>query len=370
MLKLAESHLLSINPYVPGRSIQDNSSQMPWAKLGSNENCLGASVQALEAASLALRSTHLYPSGRRHYLIEHLAYSMRNFNIKNNQIALGNGSSELILDLVRALVSTQEAVLFPWPTFVMYRLATRVQGAKEWALSNQADMSIDLESMALKAQAKNLIPTKLIFLPNPNNPTGNYINEKKLDNFISQIPDDVIIVIDEAYREYVMAPDYPNALKYALYRPRTVVLRTFSKAYALAGLRIGYAIGDEAIISVLGRIRDPFNVNCVAQEAAIAALNDKAHLLKSIEHNSTYMPLLNRILVDAGFMSYPSVGNFIMAKKASFMPPIAELCERLYEKGVVVRGLKEFGLDDHIRVSVGTLNEILQLQESLSTLWL
>jgi len=365
MLKLVESHLLSLDPYVPGLPVDGTSLVRSWAKLGSNENCLGPSPHALEAAKKSLKSAHFYPNAKRGELVSEICRHMKDYTIKKNQVALGNGSSELIINLVRGLLSHREKVLYGWPSFVMYRIAARIHGCQEIAAPTNNTMSFDLDLMLEEAKKNSATPVKLIFLPNPNNPTGNYINEKTLDDFVYALPKDVVLVIDEAYFEYVVEKDYPNGLKYALSRPRTIVLRTLSKAYGLAGLRIGFAIGDEKIIDILCRIRDPFNVNSVAQSAAVAALRDTEHVRRSVEHNRRFMPQLNRVLTDAGFMTYPSVGNFLMAQPALKMPQIAEICSALYRKGVVIRDLKDFGLKNHARISVGTAQEISQLREVL-----
>ena len=310
MLKLVEPHLLSLDPYVPGLPIDKTFPISSWAKLGSNENCLGPSPYALEAASKCLKSAHIYPNSRRGELIDEICNNLSDFSIKTSQVALGNGTSELIINLVRGLLSHQEKVLYGWPSFVMYRIAARTHGCQEVAIPTDNHMAFDLEAMLEETRNRNLAPVKLIFLPNPNNPTGNYINQNTMDNFADNLPEDVVLGNHEAYFEYVTKKDYPNGLKYALQRPRTVVLRTLSKAYGLAGLRVGFAVGDEKIIDLLCRIRDPFNVNSVAQCAAIAALKDRAHVVRSVEHNTKFLPLLRNILSDAGFVTYASVGNF------------------------------------------------------------
>ena len=365
MLKLVESHLLSLDPYVPGLPIDTSSLITSWAKLGSNENCLGPSPFVLEAASKSLKSTHIYPNAKRGELIASICDYLSEYNIKASNVALGNGTSELIINLVRGLLSHQEKVLYGWPSFVMYRVAARIHGCQEIAVPTNDHMAFDLEAMLYEARRASLAPVKLVFLPNPNNPTGNYINQSTLDNFVNSLPEDVVLVIDEAYFEYVVEKDYQSGLKYALNRPRTVVLRTFSKAFGLAGLRIGFAVGDEKIVDLLCRIRDPFNVNSIAQSAAIAALKDPQHVCRSVQHNSLFMPKLKRVLGDAGFVTYPSVGNFVMVRPGSHMPDITEICRALYRKGIVIRALKDFGLEKYARISVGTAQEIAQLSEGL-----
>jgi histidinol-phosphate aminotransferase len=365
MLKLVESRFLSLDPYVPGLSIDNTSSVTSWAKLGSNENCLGPSPYALEAVNKSLKSIHIYPNLKRRELVAEICRYLGNYNIKTSNLALGNGTSELIINLVRGLLSSHQAVLYAWPSFVMYKIAARIHGCQEKAIKLKSDMTFDLDAMLDAVRYTNYAPVKLVFLPNPNNPTGDYINNNKLDYFIAHLPEDIVLVVDEAYFEYVTKKDYSSAMKYALSRPRTVVLRTFSKAYGLAGLRIGFAVGDENIINLLCRIRDPFNVNIIAQSAALAALQDHEHVQRSIEHNNLFLPKLRRSLDDLGFVTYPSVGNFLMLKPNLAMPDITKIAQALYRKGVVIRTLKDFGLEHHARVSVGTAQEIAQLLEGL-----
>ncbi len=189
----------------------------------------------------------------------------------------------------------------------------------------------------------------------------------ELAYFVTEIPKDVVLVIDEAYLEYVAEKDYPNGLIYALSRPRTLVLRTFSKVYGLAGLRLGYAIGDRDVINVLCRIRDPFNVNSVVQHAAIAALDDNEHVKRSIQHNLQYKPILAEGLSEFGFSIINGAGNFLLAKRDMSMPSIADLCKRLMLEGVIIRPLDNYDLEEFVRISVGTKDEIMQLFSALKT---
>lgn len=360
MLQLAQSHLMSLKPYVPGRSIELNFKVSRWTKLASNENCLGSSKAAIEAAIKALNKAHLYPNERRHQVIAKICQHYEHFHVETNQVALGNGSSELIINLVRGLLGPQEAMLYSWPTFVMYRIAAQAEGRISIPVPAKADMSYDLVSMVDKIHQSDH-PIKLVFLANPNNPTGNYLNKDELDDLVAAIPKDVVLVIDEAYFEYVIKADYPNSLVYALSRPRTIVLRTFSKVYGLAGLRLGYAIGDPEIIDILCRIRDPFNVNAMVQLSAIAALEDQQHVKRSIQHNLENKPKISLGLTKRGFLVHEGVGNFVIAKRNATMPVIADLCNSLMLHGVIIRPLDSFGLSEWVRISVGTDDEIAHL---------
>jgi histidinol-phosphate aminotransferase len=366
MIELAQPHVLSLEPYIPGRTIDHNPTVLRWAKMASNENCLGASPAAVAAVSLALDHAHMYPNAKRLQLITKICEHHKGFSIRPNQIALGSGSSELIVNLVRALVGPNEAVLFPWPTFVMYRLAAMAHGCHSFAIDNKkAEMTYDVESILNASHQKTTTPIKLVFLANPNNPTGNYLNKSTLNNLVKSLPKYVVLVIDEAYFEYVVKDDYPNGLLYALSKTRTLVLRSFSKIYGLAGLRAGYAIGDKEIIDVLCRIRDPFNVNSLAQSAALAALDDNEHVKKSIFHNLEHKPRLANDLSNLGFLVHEGVGNFVIAKPSVLMPSVFEICSRLLAHGVIIRPLEHFGLSEWMRITVGTEAEIGQLLEAL-----
>lgn len=363
MLKLAESHILSIIPYIPG--YVGGSTDAPVADLASNENCLGPSPLAIEAAKKSLNFAHLYPNNKRSEVIYNICQHLCDHDIKPSQVALGNGSSELIVNLVRALLAPHETMMSGWPTFIMYHQAAVSHARAETQVFVKEDYSFDLDKMLYIAQNEVEHPVKIIFLANPNNPTGNYINKHDFDLFIQKLPPDIVLVIDEAYFEYVIAEDYPNGLDYIKSRPRTIVLRTLSKIYGLAGLRFGYGVGDEEIVDILSRIRDPFNVNCVAQFAAIAAFGDKEHVERTIEHNLTYKVHLAQGLKEEGFLVHEGVGNFIIAKRAPHMPNIQEICHRLLKKNVVVRPMASFGLPEHLRVSVGTKEELGLLFRSL-----
>lgn len=364
MLKLAEQHIMSLEPYLSGRSIESDLNIATWAKLGSNENCLGPSRMALKAISDNLYQCHLYPNGNRPLLVEKICEHFKEFGIKRNQVALGNGTSELIVNLVRCLLGPNESLLFCWPTFVMYSVAASAHG-REWvAVPVKADMTFDVELMIAKIKDRSRF-VKLVFLANPNNPTGKYLNHRELKEVVDKIPPDVVLVIDEAYGEYVTNGDYPSGIIHALARPRTIVLRTLSKIYGLAGLRLGYAIGDASIIDLLCRIRDPFNVNSLAQHAALAALDDQQHVKNSVLHNLEYRPILAEGLRKFGFSVCDGVGNFVTVKRANAMPNIAEIFNKLFAQGVIIRPLASFGLSEWMRVSVGTKQEISQLFESL-----
>lgn len=364
MLNLAEPHVMSLKPYVPGRAIENDLSITSWAKLASNENCLGPSPAAIEAAHKALLKAHLYPDAKRLLVVNEICRHLKDYGVQKNQVALGNGTSDLIVNLVRGLLGHDEQLVYGWPSFIMYRQAALTHGRKSIAVPLNSHFDYDLAAIAEKiANPHN--KAKLVILANPNNPTGNYLDAKTIHDFIRHAPKDVVLVIDEAYFEYVTKDDYQSCLSFAMSRKRTIVLRTFSKAYGLAGMRLGYAVGDEDIIAILCRIRDPFNVNAVVQDAAMAALEDFDHIHKSVEHNLNFRPLLTNGLRQLGFLVHESVGNFVMAKRSNLMPSIKDLCNKLSEKGVLLRPLDTYDLDDYVRITVGDQKEINQLFKAL-----
>jgi histidinol-phosphate aminotransferase len=367
MLHLAESHILSIDPYVPESALENNGDIKFWAQLGSNENCLGPGKKAIEAAKQAVANSHRYPLGNRLVVIDKLCTQFHNFNIKNNQIALGNGTSEIIVNLVRGLVGANEQLLFAWPSFIMYKLAAQAHGRSSIIIPVLRDFSYNLNTMLKEANNKNN-KVKLIIIANPNNPTGKYLPYNDFKDFILKIKNDIVVAIDEAYFEYVQENDYHTALELALSRPRTIVLRTFSKIYGLAGLRLGYAIGDKDVIAILCRIRDPFNVNNVVQNASIAALDDQEHINQSISHNLLYKSLLTKGLLELGFDVYDSVCNFVLAKRRRNMMSMETISKKLFSQGTILRTLDLYNLHDYVRISVGTKEEIAQLFSGLQAI--
>lgn len=372
MLPLVEPHLAALTPYVPGKPIEETEREygiQGIAKLASNENCLGPSPLALEAASRALQALHLYPDADGFYLKQRLAKLHAAHAVEPAQIVLGNGTNELLTLLVRAFVGPGEAVLNAWPSFVVYRLATRAAGRVEVSVPVAEDLGYDLDAMAAAIE-RSEHPIKLVFLANPNNPTGRYFGEDALARFITQIPPDVIVVLDEAYAEYVTAEDYPDGMSWVAKRPRFVVTRTFSKIYGLAASRVGYAVCDPQIADILNRLRDPFNVNSVGYAAAMAALDDSAHVERARTHNAMELPKLTAGLERLGLRVTPSVANFVLVHVDERLPPIPTLNTELLKRGVIIRPVANYGLTQSARITVGTTaeNERLlgALQEILS----
>jgi histidinol-phosphate aminotransferase len=357
MRPLFSAHLADLVPYLPGKPIEETEREYGVtgiAKLASNETCFGPSPRALEAMTSALHRSHLYPDAGGYYLRERLA---RKHGVSSSQIVLGSGTNELITLLARAVLDRGDALLNAWPSFICYRMSARAVGAPEIAIPLRADLGYDLEAMALAAVADARI--KLVFLANPNNPTGRSFSASDLAAFLHRLPSDVVVVLDEAYAEYVRDPAYPDSMALLRGRPRTVVLRTFSKVYGLAALRIGYAIGDRAIADMLNRLREAFNTSALAQAAALAAIDDTAHVERSLAHNAMELPRLARMLTERGFEVTPSQGNFVLAtvRVSAALPAVAELNQALLRRGVIVRPVANYDLPRSLRITVGTVAE-------------
>jgi len=358
MRDLVEPHLKDLIPYVPGKPIEETEREYGVtniAKLASNENPLGPSPLALQAMQEAAKSAHLYPDAGAYYLKERILQRHADVGVRAEQLVLGNGTNEILTLLVRAFVGEGEAVLFGWPSFVVYRLAARGMNREEVAVELNDDLSYDFDALAAAFEQKPNI--KMVFLANPNNPTGQSFGDDELKGFLAKVPDDVIVVLDEAYAEYVWREDYPNGIRLACERPRTVTTRTFSKAFGLAACRVGYAVCDPALADILNRLRDPFNVNAIAQAGAMAALDDEEHVLRSKAHNMKELPRLAEGLQKRGFDVVPSEANFVLMRVKGDLPDIPTLHEALLQRAIIVRPVAGYGLKDAARVTVGTAEE-------------
>ncbi|MCP4501022.1 MAG: histidinol-phosphate transaminase [Deltaproteobacteria bacterium] len=369
MRDLVEPHLQNLIPYIPGKPIEETEREYGVtniAKLASNENPMGPSPLALEAMVKAARSAHLYPDAGGFFLKERILQRHEEHKVRPEQLVLGNGTNEILTLLVRAFVGDGEAVLLGWPSFVVYRLAAKSQNRAEVAVPLKDDLTYDFPAMA--AQFAERPEIKLVFLANPNNPTGQGFSDEELQGFLKVVPEDVVVVLDEAYAEYVDRADYPDGVALAMSRPRTVVTRTFSKAFGLAACRVGYAICDPQIADILNRLRDPFNTNTIGQAAALAALGDVKHVARSKTHNLAERPRLALGLSDRGFKVVPSDANFVLARVQNGMPDIPALHEELLKRAVIVRPVIGYGLADAARITVGTVEENDRLLEALDAI--
>ena len=324
-------------------------------KLASNECPIGPSTKAVEAAAGALGALNIYPDGSGYYLKEKLSEKL---SIDRANIILGNGSNEIIELIARAFIERGDEAVMGDPAFIVYQLITKAVGGTPVPVP-LVDFVHDLPAMAAAVNKK----TKVVFVANPNNPTGTIVKKTDLQSFLKSIPDDVLIVIDEAYHEYSEdSADYQSSLSYMDDYPNLVVLRTFSKAYGLAGLRVGFGIASKEVVSVLERVRQPFNINSPALAGARAALDDLSHLERGLKVNLEGMLYLYGEFDKLAISYVKSHANFILFDAAM---DGAGLCELLMKKGVIARPMGGYGLKTHVRITVGLPEENERFIEAL-----
>lgn len=346
---LAKPGVAALSVYEPGRPIEEVARELglgePPIKLASNENALGPSPRALEAMRVAAAAMHLYPDGGAFHLREALAKSL---DLCPEQILPGNGSNELLELLGRVFLDEAASIVVSDHAFIIYRLIAESFGCRVISTPMRG-FCHDLEAMA-DAVASD---TRLLYVGNPNNPTGTMVTAASVRRLMDRIPDHVIVCFDEAYIELVPESDRPDTLRYVREGRHAIVLRTFSKVYGLAGLRIGYAVAPERCIQLLNRVRQPFNVNAMALAAAQAALADEAHVRQTRDHVIAEMRVLERSLAGLGYDFVPSVANFLLVKVGQGRR-VFEVLQRL---GIIVRPMDGYGLGDYVRVTVGTCAE-------------
>lgn len=341
--EIVTKYILTLPPYPKGR---DWRGEEDLIRLSANENPLGPSPKALDAITSVLKDINRYPDGAGRSLKKKLA---RRSKLSSEHIILGNGSNEIFELAARTVLQGGEEVLLPEPTFAYYRIAAQAQGARCIAVPLK-DFKIDLSRMVDKITSK----TKLIFLCNPNNPTGTIFTRSELDDFFSQLPSLVLVVVDEAYGEYVTAPHYPRFQEYLQGERWIIATKTFSKFYGLAGLRLGYGIAKPELIAHMERARQPFSVNLLAQMAAEAALEDKEHRAKTTRTNKMGKQYLYEELTRLGLAFVPSEANFILVCCGTKTP---QIIEGLMQEGIVVRGMAGYGLKEYIRITIGLPEE-------------
>lgn len=339
-----------ITPYKPGKPIEEVKRELSLErviKLASNENAIPPSSVVIEAIEKAARDVTRYPDGGCFYLRQALSEKL---SLPADNIIFGNGSDEIIVLALRAFLETGSEVILSNPTFLVYKIASQVEGAcvKEIPMNN---FRYDLESM-LKAVTKK---TKVVFIANPDNPTGTYVTDKELKSFIERVGEHVLVVIDEAYYEFASGGDYPQMLELLKREERNILItRTFSKAYGLAGLRIGYGLASRDVIAVLNKVREPFNVNSIAQAAAVAALGDEKYVKDSVSLVLEEKEKFYNVFKSLGVEYFKSKANFVLVntKRDS-----VKIFENLLKEGVIVREMSAWGLKGFIRVSIGLPEE-------------
>lgn len=348
-IQLANPGVQQLQPYQAGKPIEELERELGIRniiKLASNENPLGPGHKALQAARHALDDLHRYPDGSGFRLKAALAEKL---GVRTSQITLGNGSNDVLELIARSWLAPGDEVIFSEHAFAVYPLVTLACSAKPVQVPALC-FGHDLDAMAAAITER----TRIIFIANPNNPTGTWFHRSALELFLKQVPENVLVVLDEAYTEYVEEAFFPNGLDYLDQYPNLIVTRTFSKIYGLAGLRVGYGVSSPAIADVLNRVRQPFNCNIAALAAAEAALNDQAYIDDSRSENTAGLGQLVEGFERLGLKHIPSVANFIAFDcQREAMP----LYNALLHEGVIVRPIAGYGMPNHLRVSVGLAQE-------------
>jgi len=345
---LIPDYLRSLPVYVPGKPIEEVERELKIhaVKLASNENPLGPSPKAIAAARAVLGDSNRYPDGGTYALRQTLAERR---GVSPQEIFVGLGSSEIIDLAARVLLRAGLQGLTSEGTYAPFSVAIRASGA-ELVLVPQRHFAFDLKAMANAITPK----TGVIYLANPNNPTGSAFRREEFDEFLAVVPDDVVVVLDEAYIHYAVSMGLRESVEAYRKRKNLLILRTFSKVYGLAGLRIGYAIGMPELLSAMNKLKTPFNTSGVAQAAALAALDDKEHVTRCIETNARERKRLSEDLAKMGFQPVPSEANFVFIVVG---PDAKALSDDLLQMGVIVRPLGWMGFPEAIRISVGTAEE-------------
>ncbi|MEA3489495.1 MAG: histidinol-phosphate transaminase [Candidatus Omnitrophota bacterium] len=343
-------HLDNIDPYRPGKPIEEVKRELGLddvVKLASNENPLGPSPEVLKAITEAAKNANRYPDGGCYYLRKALS---GRFSVPEDNFVFGNGSDEVIVLALHAFVAPGDEVIVADPTFLIYHIASMVKAARLRVVPLK-NYKYDLEGM-LEAVTDR---TKVVFIANPDNPTGSYVTAGELEVFIEKVPENVLIFIDEAYYEFARGGDYPETLRLIERKDRNIVVaRTFSKAYSLAGLRIGYGMARSDVAGTLNKVREPFNVNSLAQAAALAALEDTRHLERSVTLVLDEKERFYEKFVKLGVEYVSSRTNFVLVNTRR---DSGRIFDYLLRKGVIVREMSAWRLDGFIRVNVGLPEE-------------
>lgn len=360
LIKNLNPGIADLHPYEPGRSIDEVMSEYGLTeviKLASNENPLGASPKALSLLRNSSKDFHLYPDGNGTKLKQAIA---RHENLKMENIILGNGSNEVLELVARAFLNPDSSAVASCHAFAVYKIVTQSSGAKLIEVPTK-DWGHDLQAFHKHVHSE----TKIIFIANPNNPTGTYNTHQEVYELLAKIPSSILVVLDCAYFEYVEKSDYVDPLSLLADFDNLIVTKSFSKIHGLASARIGYGISNPELIEVLNRIRQPFNVNTLAQDLACVALEDKEHSQQSIDLNRVEGLFLFAELSKLGLQCIPSVGNFI-SFKGEFNGQ--EMFKKLMERGVIVRPIDLYGMPNFLRVTIGTHDQNLRFLAELTPL--
>jgi histidinol-phosphate aminotransferase len=362
----ALSQIRQLHPYSPGKPVEELERELgirSAIKLASNENPLGCSPRVRQALQRAGEQVELYPDANAYYLKQGLAARL---GVGDDQLTIGNGSND-VLDLVaRSFLDGNAEAVFSQYAFMVYALVTQACGAQARvapALAQDSAQPYGHDLSAMLALVNDR--TRVVFIANPNNPTGNWLLRDALQAFLDALPAHIAVVIDEAYFEYVELEDYPDSLQWLARYPNLVVTRTFSKIYGLAGLRVGYAVSSPELCNLFNRVRQPFNGNSMALAAALAALEDDEFVERSRQNNRAGLQQLKAGFDERGYYSIPTVGNFITVR---FGENSADVYQGLLQRGVILRPLGNYGLPEFLRISVGTPEQNAQLFSALDAL--
>ncbi|BCJ88472.1 histidinol-phosphate transaminase [Effusibacillus dendaii] len=359
VLKFVRPSLHGLKPYIPGKPIAEVQKEFGLTevvKLASNENPIGPSKHAQQAIQAALGDLHRYPDGGQLELKHELA---KFYNISEDMIIVGNGSDEVITLFCTTFLEPGDEIIVPSPTFSEYMFGSTLMAGKTVEVPLREGFAYDLADFAKAITDR----TRMIFLCVPNNPTGTYIKHAELESFLQNISPDILVVLDEAYNEYVESEDCAQGLEFLRKGYNVAVMRTFSKLYALAALRIGYTMAKPEVIGFVNRVREPFNVNHLAQVGAIAALHDKEHTESSRRVNSQGKRVLYEGFTKLGLRYIPTEANFILVNAGV---DSMQLFQSLLKEGVIVRAGSFFGLPSWIRVSIGLPEENERLLQALA----
>jgi len=358
---LIPEYIRGLPAYIPGRPIEDVERELKIhaIKLASNENPLGPSPKAVEAVKNAVAESNRYRDGGTHLLRAKLA---RLHGVALDQILMGLGSSEIIDLTARILLSRGKTGVTSHGSYAPFSLAIRASGA-ELVRVPQQEFAFDLQAIADAVAANR--ETRVVYLANPNNPTGTAFGAAELQEFLRRVPTDVLVVLDEAYIHYADRADLPDSVQLFREHKNLLIMRTFSKVYGLAGLRVGYGIGDTPVLDAMNKLRTPFNLTGVSQAAAMAALDDAEHVSRSIQENAAERARLTEGLAELGLRPVRSHTNFIFI---DIGPEARELCDELLHEGVIVRPLGWMGFPEAMRVSVGVASENEKLLAVMSRL--
>jgi len=362
IMDLMQPHLRNVKPYVPGKPIEElrreRSFEGEIIKLASNENPYEPIDEVRQAIIKELSQINRYPNSGCYSLCVELG---KHHGVDPGRIFVGNGSNEIIDLIVRAFVNGDEEIVYAWPSFIVYPIVSQLAGVRAVEVPLK-DYRLDLAAMRSAVTRK----TKLVIICNPNNPTATYVSKSEVDRFLDGMPENVLVIFDEAYFEYVAAGDFPDTLGLLNTHATMIALRTFSKIHSLSGARIGYSVSHEDVVTCLHKVRQPFNVNSLAQTAAMAALKHMDRIGARVKENRDELHFMREELQKLGFVVPPSQTNFLLA-----VPPQGSgaLVEQLMGRGIIVRPMKPFGLgEETFRVTVGTPYENRKFIEALKEL--